>query len=231
MMATKRVMPQRVTHRYASGKTPAPINGATSYARVFKAVRMIDRAKRLRTARNAAGYATMADAARAFGWDEFVYRSHESGRRKFDETWAQRYARAFKVRFLWLLSGVSSAGKGTLAVLSFVGAKAEVFPSDSPLEEIEAPPDCPADAFAVIVRGDSMWPIFEDGDILVCVETDISNVLGRRAIVDLEDGRRLVKQVQPGPSADSHNLVSHNAEPLFGVRLVRVAKIIWHKPR
>lgn len=192
---------------------------------------MKDRAERLRWAREHAGFAKMADAARAHGWDEFVYRSHETGRRKFDETWAQRYARAFRVRFLWLLSGQGSATKGTLAVLSYVGAKAEVFPSDDAIDEIDPPPECPPEAFAVIVRGDSMWPIFEDGDILVCVAAEPNALLGRRAIVDLEDGRRLVKQLQPGSSPATYNLVSHNAEPILNATVVRTARIIWHKPR
>jgi hypothetical protein len=224
-------MSANVTERYAAGKVKTRGDVARSSALRLKAKRMKDRAERLRWARDHAGFATMADAARAYGWDEYVYRSHETGRRKFDEIWAQRYARAFRVRFLWLLSGQGTSLKGTLAVLSYVGAKAEVFPADGQIDEIEPPPDCPPDAFACIVRGDSMWPIFEDGDILVCVATEIENVMGRRAVVDLMDGRRMVKQVQPGSSPGLHNLVSHNAEPLFNVALTRCAKIIWHKPR
>jgi phage repressor protein C with HTH and peptisase S24 domain len=222
-MAAKQFMKECVTDSNAPRKPQ-------SYARSRRSVVMPQRHERLRSAREQAGFATMADAARAFGWDEFTYRSHESGRRKYDETWAQRYGRAYRVRWTWLLSGQGLAQKGTLPVLSYVGAKAEVYPAETVLDQIEAPPDCPENAFALVVRGDSMWPIFEDGDTLVCVPAPIEDLLGRRAIVDLDDGRRLVKQIQPG-DGPTHNLLSHNDAPIMAARVVQAAKIIWHKPR
>lgn len=60
---------------------------------------------RLKAARKAAGYETAADAARAFGWNENTYRSHESGIRGVPRQSIVKYARAFKVSVDWLLTG------------------------------------------------------------------------------------------------------------------------------
>jgi hypothetical protein len=64
-----------------------------------------DSKDRLERARIAAGFETPTDAARAFGWNEVTYRSHEAGGRNILPQVAERYARAFKVSAGWLLTG------------------------------------------------------------------------------------------------------------------------------
>src|SRR5579884_4109250 len=61
------------------------------------------KSERLRAAREKAGYASAADAARAFGWTESAYRHHENGTRGFGADVAKKYARAFKTKPGWLL--------------------------------------------------------------------------------------------------------------------------------
>ena len=56
-------------------------------------------------ARVAAGYATAADAARAFGWTKPTYFSHENGSRGIGVKTAAKYGKAFKVSGAWLLTG------------------------------------------------------------------------------------------------------------------------------
>jgi ribonucleoside-diphosphate reductase alpha chain len=58
----------------------------------------------LRTARRAAGFATAAEAARRFGWDEKTYRRHERGDAPLAEM-ASIYATAYKVAPESLLEG------------------------------------------------------------------------------------------------------------------------------
>ncbi len=63
---------------------------------------------RLRRARIAAGYRTVADAAEAFGWKEAAARHHENGTRQYyDIKAALRYARAFRVDVNSLLGTAS----------------------------------------------------------------------------------------------------------------------------
>lgn len=54
--------------------------------------------KRLRDARIAAGFASAAAAARAFGWGEALYRHHENGTRPYGAKHAASYAQAFHIK-------------------------------------------------------------------------------------------------------------------------------------
>lgn len=66
---------------------------------------MAAQAERLRQAREAAGFETAADAARAFGWNTNTYKSHENGVRGMSKKAAYKYAGAFGVGAGWLLIG------------------------------------------------------------------------------------------------------------------------------
>jgi transcriptional regulator with XRE-family HTH domain len=69
-------------------------------------------AKRLKRAREAAGYATATEAARRQGWNENTYRSTENGTRPPGRGAAVEYARAFNVNLDWLLTGRGSMKPG-----------------------------------------------------------------------------------------------------------------------
>lgn len=65
--------------------------------------------ERLRQARERASYVRASDAARAFGWPVSTYLGHENGSRGLTKDAAERYARAFKVTWQWLLGGGEAA--------------------------------------------------------------------------------------------------------------------------
>lgn len=115
--------------------------------------------------------------------------------------------------------------------MGYVGAGARVFPIDVELEPIEPPPGCPDNAFGLIVRGDSMAPIYEDGDVLICVaEPDPTALLNRRAVVDLDTGERLVKKLIRGAGDGLFTLLSHNGSAIPDVRIESAARIRWVQP-
>lgn len=60
---------------------------------------------RLEQARQAAGFESAADAARALGIPYGTYSVHENGARGFKARSAARYAYFYKVRLEWLLTG------------------------------------------------------------------------------------------------------------------------------
>lgn len=68
-----------------------------------------ERAGRLRQARIAAGFKTMAEAIRACGWALETYKAHENGRNGFDTAQARQYARRYKVSTAWLMTGSDEA--------------------------------------------------------------------------------------------------------------------------
>ena len=67
-------------------------------------IKQEQRAARLLEAR-ARFFDEATSAARAHGWNENTYRSHENGARGFRPEKADEYARAFKVSFEWLWRG------------------------------------------------------------------------------------------------------------------------------
>ncbi|QEE38824.1 MULTISPECIES: helix-turn-helix transcriptional regulator [unclassified Methylobacterium] len=62
--------------------------------------------KRLILSREKAGFETASDAARAFGWNENTYRSHENGERGLKISVIDKYARAFRVPFGYIAMGL-----------------------------------------------------------------------------------------------------------------------------
>lgn len=60
---------------------------------------------RLRDARTQAGFATISDAVKAFGWNYSTYAGHENGHRGAKLPDVEKYAAAFGVSSDWLLRG------------------------------------------------------------------------------------------------------------------------------
>lgn len=97
------------------------------------------------------------------------------------------------------------------------------------LEEVELPPNTPPDVVAVIVRGDSMYPMMRDGWLLF-YRRDCDGVphdcIGKVCIVEMPDGRKYVKEVKEGAKKGFYHLISHNAEPMLDQRVIWAARVI-----
>ena len=70
---------------------------------------ILDRAARLEEARKRAGFKLAVDAAKAFGWNENTYRSHENGHRGMRFDVLDRYAKAFKINAMDIWNGAQTA--------------------------------------------------------------------------------------------------------------------------
>lgn len=119
-----------------------------------------------------------------------------------------------------------------VAVMGRIGAGAEILPEDEQippegLYEIETPFPIPDDAIAFEVTGESMWPRYDPGDIIICWRQGINaeEVIGWEAAVKTADGRRYLKRILKGAAPGTYDLESHNATPIRGVRLVWVASV------
>lgn len=187
--------------------------------------------ERLRLAREQAGFETAVAAARRFNWPETTYRHHENGTRDFPKDKAEIYARAFRVRAEWLLLGVGDSGKKPVPLVGYVGAGAEVFAFDDggSLDDIDPPPGVGPEAVAVKVRGDSMYPRYMAGDVLIYDRhIPLTKADGMECIVSLVDGRKFVKIVRPEGCVLA-TLESWNAPPIRSVQVEWVAPILWVK--
>lgn len=101
-------------------------------------------------------------------------------------------------------------------------------PCEAGLDKIDAPPGVPADAFAVIVRGDSGNPAFRDGMALVAwgAQKDPAPLIGEECFVRLTDGRTVVKTLESGSAPGLWTLLSVNA----AVSALRDVRIEWAAP-
>ena len=192
--------------------------------------------ERLAWARERAGFESPRDAARAFQWNENTYKSHENGMRGFRYDAAVKYGRVFRVSPAWLMTGEGSPDRATVPIVGYIGAGTEIYPIDDHqkgggLDETEAPPGVVSGVVAVKVAGDSMYPAYNDGDIIYYGQhaTDIAECVGREAVVHLEDGRTLVKRIQLGSQPGFVTLISHNAPPISDVKPRWISRVLWVK--
>lgn len=116
-----------------------------------------------------------------------------------------------------------------------VGAGSEInLLNNDDLGMVEAPPNADHNSIAVEVTGDSMFPAYEDGELLYYSSNGSpENLVNRRCVVKLGDGRIFVKTLRPGSTPALWNLESLNTQfPTMTDQTVEwVAKIDWVKPR
>jgi len=128
----------------------------------------------------------------------------------------------------------------TILVMGYVGAGAEVYPvNDGALFlEVEANVPVPPGTVGAIVHGDSMYPIFEDGDLVAYGGEPLApeQAVGEMCIVQLADGRLLIKKVRRGSQPGLYTLTSSNAPDIEDVPLewarefvMRFSRKYWRK--
>lgn len=192
-------------------------------------------AKRLVTARQAAGYETPADAARALGVSAPTYWGHENGSRGLSRA-AGRYADFFKVSADWLVRG-RGRGPTLVPVVGYVGAGAEVFafddyPQGGGLERVEGPPGEDG-CIAVVIRGDSQHPLQEGWLIFYRRENGgiEEGTLGKLCVVKVTDGTTMLKTLRRGSRKGLWTLESWNAPPKEDVQLEWATRVLDIRPR
>jgi transcriptional regulator with XRE-family HTH domain len=128
---------------------------------------------------------------------------------------------------------------GDIPVVGYVGAGAAIYAfDDEPLgqgfDAVERPAFVKGGAVAVEVRGDSLFPVAEEGWRIVytgeqtLVEED---VLNRLCVVRLLDGRTLVKRVLRGTKAQRYHLASTNAPMIEDAEIEWAARVKAIVPR
>lgn len=117
-------------------------------------------------------------------------------------------------------------------VMGRIGAGAEIMPEFEQLPpeglfEIETIVPVPPGSIAFEVEGDSMWPRYDPGDVVLCWRegTNAEEVVGWEAAVRTADGRRYLKRILKGSAPGTFDLESHNGPPIRGVKLDWVAHV------
>jgi SOS-response transcriptional repressor LexA len=144
---------------------------------------MTEPADRLRQLRTKKGFATATAAAKAFGWSEHTYKSHENGTRGIRLDAARKYAQAFGSTPAYILGvGNGSEPKSVNQVVNvpvIARVSAGTFRYDEPqeFEGVLVPavprPDVPAALqYSVIIDGPSVNKRIPEGAYAICVPFD-----------------------------------------------------------
>lgn len=122
-------------------------------------------------------------------------------------------------------------------VVGFVGAGEEFFFLDDHaqgggLDEVQAPAGSHPNSVAVIVRGDSMLPVYPRGTIIIYHEHagNIRERLGKLSIVKCSEGRVMLKTIAKSAKRGCYTLQSFNTDDIDNVKLEWAAPIDWIKP-
>lgn len=155
---------------------------------------------------------------------------------------AMLVARAFGVTLDDFYLGRMTEESNHVAVAGRVGAGAEVMLQDDHakgdgLYHVICPPQIgPRGIVAVEVVGDSMEPVYFEGDVLFYARQTMSvptEAIGRPCICEDAEGFVWVKQVKVGTAQGLFNLLSVNptGSNRLDVRLVWAAPVLLHLPK
>lgn len=183
--------------------------------------------ERLREARKKAGFSSAMAAAKKFGWPTSTYAAHENGQNEFSVDVAEKYARAFKVTASWLLTDEGDKVRRNVVIVEgLVGAGGVIDTSaentgPDGLDEIEVPYQLPDNAAAYRVAGDSMFPRYDDGDIIIVIKREQPpfELLNFETLVTTIEGNRYLKRIVPGARKGQFDLESFNAPPMRNVKI------------
>ena len=145
----------------------------------------------------------------------------EKGERKLTKEWAERLAPHLSTSPEALLF----QNIGIVPVVGFISAGGSIETSseqmDEPLFEIEIPIAISSDVIGFEVQGQSMWPKFDPGDVIIAHRhgEPLEMFLGYDAVVTTEDGNRYLKRVIKSGEAGKYDLESYNAPPMRGLQI------------
>ncbi|MBN1960825.1 MAG: helix-turn-helix domain-containing protein [Deltaproteobacteria bacterium] len=170
------------------------------------------------------------EAAQRVGTSKQHYGRLEAGITGLDAEWLIKLGKAFECRPLDLVPELGDIEAMSVPLVGYVGAGEKVLNfDDGELERIEPPP---LEASVLRVRGDSMWPVYREGDLLFFIPTDTFDpqaCLYRDCILQLVDGLTYVKRIIPGPDPTLFTLTSYRGPEIIGVQIRWASPVLWIK--
>lgn len=194
--------------------------------------------ERIKFLRTMKGYKSATEAARAFGWTVSTYLGYENGDREPSKKMAHRISEAFGVGINYLLIGEGliygeSDETYKVPVIADIIENGTISfqSSELPVEgycEITTLIPVLNATIGLRIAGPSMWPRYEDGDVIGFVRTgqDPGKIPdGCEAVVRLINGKRIVRKITRSDTTGLFHLHGHNTPPLFDQSVVWASEI------
>lgn len=119
-------------------------------------------------------------------------------------------------------------------VVGYIGAGGTVIFEDQGNDEtVVRPPNVSTKLVALVVRGDSMLPKYQDGDIIYINRAHdgvLPEYMGRDCAVRLSTGETYIKQIIFGNEEGRFTLLSLNAPPMENVEIVWATPVAFIMP-
>lgn len=174
----------------------------------------------------------VGQAAELFGMSLSGYQKIERGERRLSSAMIEKACSVYGV--------AESEVMGTLNAVSLVGfvgagnAAHYYGNGDNPNEDVDRPPQSTESTVAVQVKGDSMYPLADDGDLIYFDEVrtpPTEDQFGKLCVVGLSDDRILIKRMVQAREPGRFDLLSLNASPMLNVHIAWSARVKWIKPK
>lgn len=121
-----------------------------------------------------------------------------------------------------------------VAVVGYIGAGGTIIFEDMGVDDtVVRPPNVSSKLVALVVRGTSMLPKYQDGDIIyISKEHDgvLPSYIGRDCAIRLSTGETYIKQLMTGSEPGRFTLLSLNAEPIENVEVEWATPVAFIMP-
>lgn len=122
---------------------------------------------------------------------------------------------------------------GNVGVMGRVGAGSIIEPEleqipPEGLYSVSLPFPVPAEMVGFVIEGDSMYPKYEAGDVIVVYKEQRHApiaYLGQLVVIRTEDGRRYLKKIYSGTQPGLFRLESFNAAPIHDVSVAWIGEV------
>lgn len=172
------------------------------------------------------------DLADALNVDRSMISKYEAGEHFMPDPFIERVSQHFGVTPAFVRYGDTESRMAQVRGLVGAGGRIEAI-DHPPWRYVEVPASW-TDAVALQISGDSGYPVYADGDVVVIrgeqrlLEEEFLN---RMAVVETDDGLGLMKRVRRGRAPGLYTLESLNAPPVEDVMLRSARPVKAHLPR
>lgn len=185
---------------------------------------------RLKRAREAAGYETAADFARAWQLNITTYNHHENGRRQINSAVAMQYAAILKLPAGTLLYGERLQSIAEIPIVGTIVADGKIQDMLANESIIKSVPMTDTDGLVGhIISGNDLYPVYRDSDVvfhqpLSSGRFSLEMLHGMECVCELADGQVLLRTISIQKDGLA-TLFAYHATPMFNQEIISASPV------